>query len=220
MATIPLPAVTHLPVLIRSKAGMSVDGVGTLFGRGTEISGLHVVTKKEAFAYLDKWKCSSPELWGLVRDVARLQLVQREKNWMEFQKVLVQVRKWVPHFGGDAEIEHIRTSRNWKEAGWAYSGLMSNLLQTARFVVWYSPKDNRLHPGLFCPDIEVAVYATVGMDYLRICKKPGCNVPFIPYPKTTQEYCTPAHGNADRVARFKAAAKRRDAKPARKGYRA
>lgn len=209
MAIRPLPRVIPVPVLIRSNDHTSVDGVGTLFTlQDTEISGLHVVSKQEAFAHLDKWERSKPDVQQLVRGAALMQRAQREKNWISFQNALDLVQKWVPCVLGDAEIQHIRGSKSWKKAGWAYSGLMSNLLQTTRFTMWYSPKDNRLHPGLFCPDWEVAVYAIVGMDHIRICKKPGCGVPFIPDPM--QEYCNPAHGNSDRVARSKAKKRRRE----------
>lgn len=211
MATRPLPTISPLPVLIKSTDAYPLDGAGTLFTtKGTEVTGLHVVTREEAFSHLDKWKRPHPELWRLVGGVATLQRAQREKDWMLFQSALDLVQLWVPHFGGDAEIRHIRGSNNWKEAGWTYSGLMSNLLQTARFIIWYSPKDNRLRPGLFCPDWKVATYAVVGMNHIRICKKPGCGAPFIPSPKApkdgsknVQAYCSPEHGNAERVARWK-----------------
>lgn len=204
-------------MLIKSSEHASLDGVGTLFTpRDTEVSGLHVVTKKEAFSRLDKWKEAHPERWRLVGGAATLQRAQREKNWMLFQNALDLVQRWVPHFGGDAEIQHIRGSKNWKEVGWTYSGLMSNLLQAARFIIWYSPKDNRLRPGLFCPDWEVAAYAIMGMDHIRICKKPGCDAPFIPDPMT-QEYCTPAHGNAHRAARSMAKKRRREKERAGRG---
>lgn len=207
MAIRPLPTVTLLPILIRSSNHASVDGVGAVFFQKTEITGLHVVSKEEAFRQLDKWKRSQPELWRLVGGAATLQQAQREKDWMLFQSALNSAKKWVPHVF-DTAIQDIHGSRSWKKAGWAYSGLMSNLLQTVKFVIWYSTKDNRPQAGLFCPNWAAAVCAVVGMDYIRICKKPGCDAPFIPHPMT-QEYCIPAHGNAHRVARSKAKKRRR-----------
>jgi hypothetical protein len=206
MAITPLPTVT-LPVLIRSSNQTSVDGAGVLFAQRTEFSGLHVVTKEEAFRQIDKWKRSQPELWQLVSGTALLQQAQREKDWVQFQNAFDSVHKWVPRIF-EREIQVTRDSRSWKKAGWAYSGLMSNLLQTVRFIIWYSQEDNRVRPGLFCPTWEAAVCSVVGMDHIRICKKPGCNVPFIPEPNT-QAYCVPAHGNAHRVARAKAEKRRK-----------
>jgi hypothetical protein len=93
---------------------------------------------------------------------------------------------------------------------------MSNLLQAARFIIWYSTKEQEgPRPGLYCPDWEVAVYAIAGMGQIRFCKKPGCCVPFIPRffspdKGNEQKYCTPAHANADRAARSKAKKKAKE----------
>lgn len=211
----PLPAITALPVLIKSSDRASLDGSGTLFTpQNTEYCGLHVVSKTEAFLHLDKWKRSHPELWRLISGVALMQRAQKERDWALFQEALDRVWQKVPHIFS-AEIPHIRSSKAWKQAIYAYSGLMSNLLQTSRFVIWYSTIDNRIRPGLFCPDWEVAAYAMVGMEHLRICKKPGCGEPFIPGPKT-QECCTQAHANALRVALWKVAHPERAKEQARR----
>jgi hypothetical protein len=206
----PLPAITPMSVLVKSSDNAPLHGVGTLFpnSEDTETTGLHVVSNKEAFAHLDKWKQSQRERWRLVCGVAEMQLAIREREWAKFQRALDSAQKWVPHVFS-AEIEHYRDSRNWKKAGWAYSSLMCNLLQACRFIIWYSPKDNRPHPGLFCSDWEVAVYAVVGMDCIRVCKKPGCGKAFIPG-LSTQEHCPGgACANAERVARSKAKKKAR-----------
>jgi hypothetical protein len=211
---LPLPAITPISVLIRSSDKAPLQGIGTLFpnAKDSETTGLHVVSKKEAFARLDEWKQSQPERWRLVGGVALMQRAQREREWKLFQKALDSVQKWVPHIFS-AEIEHFRDSRSWKKAGWVYSALMSNLLQTSRFIIWCSPKDLQPRPGLFCNQSEVAVYAVVGMDCIRICKKPGCGKAFIPGPNT-QEHCPGgACANADRVARSKAKKKAREIKP-------
>lgn len=221
MTTRPLPAITTLPVLIKSGDSASVDGSGTLFptkNTDTEYWGLHVVSMREALSHVDEWKSSHPERWRLITGVALMQRAQKERNWVLFQEALDRVWQKVPHIFS-AEIPHIRGSKNWKKAIYAYSGLMSNLLQTSRFVIWYSTRDSRIRPGLFCPDWEVAVYAMVGMDHVRICKKPGCGEPFIPGPKTTKECCTQAHANALRVALWKAANPERAKEQARRKSR-
>jgi hypothetical protein len=203
VTTSPLPPITPLPVLIRSSDRLTLDGVGTVFTKDTEITGLHVVTTEEASLRLDKWERTDPERWQLVTGVVRLQQALRENDRLLFQQAIDAVQRWIPHFGGSAEIAHIRSSAKWKkEAAWSYSGLMSNLLQTARFIIWYSPKDEKPRPGLFCPNWEVAVYAVAGMDQVRKCAKPGCEIFFIPE-QDTHAYCKPAHGNAHRVARWK-----------------
>lgn len=205
MATGPLPTVTPLPVLIRSSDHASVDGVGTLFTqKDTETTGLHVVSKGEALIRL---KHAHPDVRRVCIGLTMLQRAQKEREWPVFQEAVWAVRKWVPH-RGDAEIESLRSKVNWQKAGWTYSRLMSNLLQKAHFIIWYSTRDeSRPRPGLFCPNWEVATYAVVGMDHVRRCEKPGCDKFFIPE-QDTQTHCTPAHGNAHRVARWKEKAKK------------
>jgi len=205
MATGPLPTITPLPVLIKSSRNASVDGAGTLFAtQGTEITGLHVVSKEEARTRL---KRAHTDVQRVCIGLTMLQRAQKEREWPVFQEALDVVRKWVPHFW-ESEIDSLRSKVNWKAAGWTYSGLMSNLLQKAHFIIWYSTKDGgELRPGLFCPNWEVATYAVVGMDHIRRCEKPGCDEFFIPK-QDTQTHCTPAHGNAHRVARAKEKAKK------------
>jgi hypothetical protein len=212
MVNKPLPTITPISVLIRSNDQLPLQGVGTVFpnARDTERTGLHAVSNKEAFAHLDKWKQSQPERWRLVCAIASMQQALRKREWGLFQTALDLSTKWVPHIFS-SEITYYRGSRNWENAGQVYSGLMCNLLQAARFIVWYSLKGNRPQPGLFCPDWEIAVYAMAGMDCIRICKKPGCGKAFIPGPDS-QEHCPGgACANAERVARSKAKKKAREA---------
>ncbi len=211
----PLPPVTPLPVLVKSSDSARPDGVGPLFNpKDPDISGLHVVSQKEAFSLLDRWKDTQPREWVLVCGIALLQRAQKDRDWSAFQKAIDSVQRWVPHWG-DAEIAYVRGSKKWKEAAWAYSGLMSNLLQTARFIIWYSTRHNEVpRPGLYCPNWEAAVYAIVGMGHIHFCKKPGCGAPFIPRffspdKDNEQKYCSPAHANAHRVALSKANKKAR-----------
>lgn len=202
MTTNPLPTITPLPVLIKSGHEASVDGVGAIFiSDRPEISGLHVVSQREAFAHLDKLKRSQPDQWRLVSGLALLQRALKEQDWSLFQNALDLVKMYVPHVF-TAEIHRMRGSGKWKDARWAYSGLMSNLLQMSRFIVWYSSKDQQPQPGLFCPDVLVSVYAVVGMDHMRKCEKPGCDAFFIPS-KKEHTHCSEAHANAHRVARWK-----------------
>jgi hypothetical protein len=204
MKSKPLPPITPLPVLIRSSEHTSLDGAGTVFGEDTEITGLHVVSKEEALSGKG-WKTLGTKQRQLVSGVALLQRALRDKDWMAFQTALDLVQTRVPRVH-DGHIRGIRGSKKWTLARWAYSGLMSNLLQKARVIIWCSPqdKDNRLRPGLFCPDWEVATYAFAGMDYQRICKKFGCGERFIPGPKS-HEYCCVKCQNADAQARWRAA---------------
>jgi hypothetical protein len=211
MPTTPLPPITPLPVLVKSSDSEPPDGAGHLFDfRDPDISGLHVVTGKDVSSVLKEWERSQPKKSALVNGLAKMQRAQREGNWTVFQNALDSVKTRVPH-GSDAEFSFIRNSRDWGQAAWAYSGLTSNLLQKARFAIWYSTQGKGIpRPGLYCPDWDVAVYAIVGMGNIRFCQKPGCGKPFIARPssdpKNEQTHCLGgACANAHRVARWRAA---------------
>lgn len=219
----PLPPIT---LLVKSSETAPLDGAAHLFHpKDPDISGVHVVSKEEVFGVVDEWKHNDPERRHLVSGIALMQQAVREKDleefrtgWTRFQKALDAVKLWVPHWS-DADLTFIRESHDWRQAAWAYSGLMSNLLQTAQFIMWCPTNTKgeitdvpRL--GLYCHDWEVAVYAGVGMDNIRFCRKPGCGNPFIPRvsadPDSDQKYCPGGKcANAARVAKWKAAHPRR-----------
>ena len=107
MATGPLPTLTPLPVLIRSSGRAPLDGAGTLFTtQDTEITGLHVVSREEALIRL---KRAHPDVRRVCIGVTMLQRAQKDREWPVFQEAVDIVRKWVPHFWGDAEIESLRS---------------------------------------------------------------------------------------------------------------
>ena len=197
MTNNPLPPVTAFPVLIKSDRNRSLDGAGVLFPPDkTEYTGLHVVSRKEAAIHLKR----GSEAEHVCTALMSLRRKMKERDWPGFREELKQVWKWTPHIF-ESEIDSIRDG---KEAGFAYSSLMSNLLHKATFIIWYATKgEDSMRPGLYCPNWEVAAYAVVGMDGIRKCAKPGCAELFLPK-NPQQSHCTQAHANADRVARCKA----------------
>jgi hypothetical protein len=211
MDTRPLPTITALPILVEHSRGLSLDGGGTLFRKTTDNTGLHVVTKAEAFSFVEKWKKTGSKEWKLFGGLTAIRQAIKDKDWERFQHGIDLAQLWVPHFAG----KDLRSSRSWKWAGITYADLMSNLLQSARFMMWYSStKDGsklKSRPGVFCPDWEVAVHALWGMGSLRKCAKPTCEEIFIPRDDDPQEdshnsqkFCCDKHGNAVRVAKSKA----------------
>lgn len=202
--------ITPLPLLIKSSERLPLDGMAHLFdGQNTFITGVHLVSDKEALLVLERWKLARTDVWKIVRGIELLQGALKEPDWTAFQDALDLVKPAVPRIS-DSSLEGRRNSKNWQVAAWLYSGTMSNLLQGARFVFWCSAKaDGVPRPGLYCPNWEVALYANAGMGHVRFCKKPGCGAPFIPRffrpgKKNEQKYCTAKHANAHHVALSKA----------------
>jgi len=68
-------------------------------------------------------------------------------------------------------------------------------LSEARFVIWEDKLTGKFVPGLYCPNIQTALYASVlyGLGVpggLAICRNPKCRLPFIRSRGETQSYCS------------------------------
>jgi hypothetical protein len=81
-----------------------------------------------------------------------------------------------------------------------YSSLMTQILKCTQFVIWYSEKDERLLPALYCPDKKTAVFAMRFTGRILVC--PKCDTPFIPIAGNI-DYCCIKHRESHRVERFR-----------------
>lgn len=95
-----------------------------------------------------------------------------------------------------------------KSPAWLLSYELSTALQFARLVLWWTGQDFR--PALWCEDMKTAFYAralldAVGGKGIRIC--PHCSQLFI-QERPDQSYCSVAHREAHRVARWRAQQKK------------
>ena len=96
------------------------------------------------------------------------------------------------------------------------SSRVTAALASVRLVLWWS--GSRFHPALYCPDGQSALYTYLLM---RTSARQGCGV--CPYcgifflkSRPDQSYCSVAHREAHRVARWRAA-KVRKSKASKKG---
>jgi len=164
----------------------------------------NVQVVKDVSSEVERWKTAHPARWACAKGIDQIQKTMREPGeWAVFKSAIDLVQQELPPW----QLKGIRESKNWQTAAWAYSGLMSGLLQDCRFVIWYSTKGKGTpQPGLYCPSWKDAVYALLGMDHIRLCER--CGELFIPRPtsdpKNEQRYCPGgACANAARVARWK-----------------
>lgn len=103
-----------------------------------------------------------------------------------------------------AHFEGIRPGKRAREdLRWLLSYEISKVLDEARFVLWYP--GNALKPAIWCPSIRVAFYvhallSVAGGKGLRIC--PHCSKAFL-QERPDQNYCSIAHREAHRVARWR-----------------
>lgn len=90
-----------------------------------------------------------------------------------------------------------------QDPGWLLSYELSTALWDARFVLWWT--NGAFRPAVWCPDMRTAFYAralldVVGGKGIRIC--PHCGDLFI-QDRPDQNYCSVAHREAHRVARWR-----------------
>jgi len=96
---------------------------------------------------------------------------------------------------------------------WMLSYAVSEALETSsRLVLWWTGL--RFTPAIWCEDMKTAFYvcallSAVGGKGLRIC--PHCSNPFV-QKRPDQNYCSIAHREAHRVARWRAVQTRKSRK--------
>jgi hypothetical protein len=97
--------------------------------------------------------------------------------------------------------------RSSADAKWLLSTYFSGALDSVRLVLWWS--GTQFRPALYCPDLKTALYAFVLMRVVAgrgwgVC--PFCGLFFV-QTRSGQSYCSIAHREAHRVARWRAARK-------------
>ena len=109
-------------------------------------------------------------------------------------------------------IEHFERLRPGPRASqdprWLLSYEVSMELDDARLVLWWS--EDGLKPAIWCREMRTGFYArallsVVGAKGLRIC--PHCGEPFL-QERSDQDYCSVAHREAHRVARWRSQRKK------------
>ena len=85
-----------------------------------------------------------------------------------------------------------------RDPRWLLSVEISTVIQDAKIVLWWTR--NEFKPAIWCPDVKTAFYVHAIMGAFRICLH--CSEPFLPQ-RPDQDYCSVAHREAHRVARWR-----------------
>jgi hypothetical protein len=132
----------------------------------------------------------------------KLGIVPAKQDDLEFGRLLLRVFGLQP----GQEIEAIQRwsgyrfgPRSAADHGWLLSQLMSVGLAAVRLVLWSS--GNRVQPAIYCPDLKAAVYVFLLTKKWGVC--PQCGNFFV-QKRPDQTFCTIAHREAHRVARWRA----------------
>jgi hypothetical protein len=101
------------------------------------------------------------------------------------------IDRWAGYAGGQGSSDDER---------WLLSRQVSQELASVSLVFWWS--GTHFQPALYCRDLKTAPYVLFLMQRIAVC--PFCGVPFTPR-RPDQTYCSVAHREAHRVARWRAA---------------
>ena len=81
----------------------------------------------------------------------------------------------------------------------------SRAMRSAKVVLWWNLRAERLEPGILCKDLREAAFVTGALDYLMVC--PDCDQPFFP-DRPDQQYCSIRCRERFRKRRLRAKTKR------------
>ena len=79
--------------------------------------------------------------------------------------------------------------------------LVTNALRDVRLVLWWYRKARTFTPAISCPDLKTALFFKGLLGEIRVC--PKCEKLFRPK-NPNIDYCSPAHREAHRIARWRA----------------
>jgi hypothetical protein len=222
---------TKLPILIPSSAEQQ-EGLATFLlelGAPQTVRTFHNKDLKDAHKHLSNWQAIH-----FRAVIALVQALRHPSDSIALEKAIsslnqaYELRRTEPRGFPDAPenanmarslaamtglppaeaLEHFQQlrpgARATKNPGWLLSYELSTALQFARLVLWWTGREFR--PALWCQDMRTAFYARalldpVGGKGIRIC--PHCSELFI-QERPDQSYCSVAHREAYRVARWRA----------------
>jgi hypothetical protein len=138
----------------------------------------------------------------------KLGITPARENDLEFGRTLI--RAFGLQLGQEKEaIERWNGYRHGPRAEedyrWLLSQLFGEALESTRLVLWWS--GSQLRPAVYCPDLKAGLYVFFLMTVASgrgwgVC--PYCSKFFLQQ-RSDQNYCTIAHREAHRVARWRAA---------------
>lgn len=203
-----IQTVTHLPILVEVERAKDADGRGYFLPGDRSEQSLFRVVKRADIKARFRTIFTAKEV-PLFLGSVRIKQALDAGDEFELQRALDAVRPWVPDF---ADLK----DRQWKSADGRvtiatrgmkrysvqlnYSRLMADMFQEARLVMWFSEKEDRIIPAVYCPKWKTAAFVMTFAGRLRVC--PKCNDIFSPKKNgKAGGYCSLAHGNAHRIQR-------------------
>ena len=200
------------PMLVPAGKGEAHDGLST-FDPEHSFQKLRLVRDEEL---KDVLRPFTPEEAQFIADCLALRRAYNSKDQLAlgrpFQRLwpfLVGQELWPqPHTPAEevarkamAKAFSLPALSDRKWARFYFPQLVSKALRDVRIVVWWFEKEQRFIPAISCPDLKTAFLLRGFMGDIRVC--PHCDKPFMP-DKANIDYCSIAHREAHRVARWRA----------------
>ena len=107
---------------------------------------------------------------------------------------------------GNWEFEHHLLTEAYETPAYAMCKLLNRGIQNSRFIVWWVDRDQRLAPGLYCPDAVTALFALALVQVgetgaLGVCSR--CSNLFLTR-RSSQVYCSSKCQTAAAMTRYRA----------------
>jgi hypothetical protein len=199
--------IVTLPVLIPCHDLREADGRGT-FLPGDQAGSMfvHAVTQEDVKGWQRKAPAKDFSLF-----IGATQLKQAYDDGDDFalamaHEKLSQHARLAPLDDIKVELKtkdgakiSLHAVQKWNATQWNYSGLMTEMVQGAKLVMWHPEEERRFLPALYCSDMKTAAFAMSFTKQIRVCPWWKCNALFV----GNKDYCCVAHREAHRVARFR-----------------
>ncbi len=213
--TSPLHTVSPLPVLVIAREGDPFSGLANFYSgatRGTQK--VRSITKKDLKREISILDHGDRAFLLAILELKKAYEIRDQfdlrRSW---EKALPLLPSPWPGSRAD-EIEQreffatfFSQTPDWAKFAVAQSS--TKALEDARFVLWFSDKEQRFSPAVYCPNLKTAVFLKAFLGEIHVC--PHCSKPFIPSHKGS-DYCSPEHRERYRLIRWRAR-KRAEAAP-------
>lgn len=203
-----LQPVTEVPLIVPCKDGEPHDGHAN-FNHNEIAMKIRIVKDDEL---KDLKKALSPSEANFLADCLALKHAYNAKDPVAlerpYNRLWPHLVSGIPGLDDSAAVltKIFSSTPNWVPV--CLPQLVSNKLCDVRLVLWWFGFDKeemfergKFTPAFFCPDLKTALFFKGLLGQIRIC--PRCEKVFVPR-KGNIDYCSPAHRDAHRVARWRA----------------
>jgi hypothetical protein len=199
--------VTSLPILVPDGSG-EINEIVNFYPRDEEGSiPIHIVRDRDIRDRLRK--IIDPSEIDLFLGIIELKQAHDAKDEQALERAYHRVYPWLQNVcrtrnaneaAAERKLHAAAFARAPEQIQWDFSQLVTSALGDARLVMWFSWKEQRFLPAVYCPTWRTAAFVKTFLGRVRSC--PQCGKLFVPA-NNNVFYCKAAHRDAYRVARWR-----------------